>query len=476
MPTLLNVLPALTHLAIELKNQASYPAPAWNKRVNDEILRDIQSNNDDNSDSYNLVFLSLASGFRYGYHTEQIIKRCPRLKYLLASRFAIFDHQKRTTIDFARILELCPSLRYIHWGEDYITSNIEKEWLTLSREKKRIADSENGSDHQEGESCHLRRVEFRDNDEQRYISALKACLQDPSLLEHLRLCGFFDIDLHQVWNSFAKRNSNLLSQPPQLKTLELFHFNIAHRTGNDISFEGFFNYFQHVERLELSFHLSRTSDFGAPSHYMRKVLEAMGHQSHQLRYLSLSVPTNVFMDYNVVFWNKLYIAVCRGNPKLETLQLYNGPMSNAMLLDLCSHPNLHTLNLSGQDLHTQLTKEGWVSFACKLKEQEQGSCSGGRIRSIELSCGYCENVTDEVLEELAGVKSLETLRILFNKTITDAGVYKFASIKNSISKEHKKIELYYCNNVSTDNPHVVLAPPPSIDRSMSFIFELLYDE
>ena len=74
----------------------------------------------------------------------------------------------------------------------------------------------------------------------------------------------------------------------------------------------------------------------------------------------------------------------------------------------------------------------WISFARKLKEQEQNG--GGRIQSMLLSCSsFCHNVTDEVLEELGGVKNLKTLQIEFNVDITDVGINKFASIKRSIS-------------------------------------------
>ena len=201
--------------------------------------------------------------------------------------------------------------------------------------------------------------------------------------------------------------------------------------------------------------------------YMLKVVGAMGHQLHQFRYFYLELDSNICIGNNVVLCDNLSTTLCDGNPKLKLLQLKTVPMSHNMLLDLCSHPNLQTLNLSGGRLHDNLTEEEWVSFSRKLKEQEQGNCSGGSIRSISLNCDYWGNVRDEVLEEFAGIKSLENVRIERNTDITDASVDKFASIKSNISKSYMNIELYDCIEGSADNPHVAFVPSPVLDCTYS---------
>ena len=42
--------------------------------------------------------------------------------------------------------------------------------------------------------------------------------------------------------------------------------------------------------------------------------------------------------------------LCNWNQKLEILRLRNVLISNDMLLDICHHPNLHTLDLGGISL------------------------------------------------------------------------------------------------------------------------------
>ena len=204
----------------------------------------------------------------------------------------------------------------------------------------------------------------------------------------------------------------------------------------------------------MDFFVAPVRNLEEEQYYMRKVVEAIGHQLHQLRYLYLDFACCDTRDTKIFLCDNLFTTLCNSNQKLEILHLNNVSISNDMLLDFCRHPEVHTLNLVGYQLHKHLTKDGLISFARKLKEQEQNGSS--RLKSMLLSCGYSDDVTDEVLEELAGVKSLKTLRIACNKTITDAGVNKFATIKSSSIEIYKKIELYSCRRVSLDNPHVVI--------------------
>ena len=456
LTTLLGLLPALTHLQIKLTYLCSIMPFEDDQSINEEI----RSDNDDNSSNdemYNLVFLSLFSETYINTGIKQIVKRCPRLKYLLASNTVIKEQDELPPVDLATILELCPSIRYVHWGEYTVTKKIEKEWLTLSRRKREYTDNENTSDYEKGAANHLRRVEFCSHIEEGHISALGVCLQQPSLLERLRLFGCNMVNLYRLWNSFIHLNGNLSLQFPELKSLELIRFGVPHQTENNMFFENFFSHFQHIERLKMELNVVHVDNVEQERSSIYKMVEAIVHQLHQIQCLHIELSDRIKLDTKMVLDDKLFTPLCDGIQKLEILHLHNVPISNDVLLHLADHPKLHTLSLSGYGLHNQLSKDPWISYARKCKEQEQSN--NGRIRSILLGqCGY--GVTDEVLEEFAGIKSLETLRIVRSSSITDAGVNKFESIKNSSSKKHKKIELYDCTDVSLDNPNAVFVHPP----------------
>ena len=455
LTTLLGLLPALTHLMIKLTYLGSIMDFEANESMNEESRRNIRSDNDDNSNNdemYNLVFLSLHSEDRRNTHIKQIVKRCPRLKYLLVSSTVLIENAELSYVDFASIHKLCPSIHYVHWGEGTVTENIEKEWLTLSRRERGYTDNENTSNYRNREATYLRRVRFCSEDEEQHLSILKSCLQQPSLLEHLRLSSWCDVCLHHLWNSFTRRICNLLSQFLQLKSLELVNFCIPHQTENNIFFENLFSHFQHIGRLRMKLLVTPLDNVDDERNSISKLFEAIGHQLHHLKHLSIDLLTDNNFNTQMALPSNLFTALCDGNQELEVLHLDNVPISNDMLLDLCYHPKLRTLSFSGYDLHKNLTKDGWISFARKLKEQEE--YSNGRIWSILVSCSACDDVTDEVLEELAGVKSLNYLRVVGNKKITDAGINKFASTNGSSSEEQRIIVVDLCDNVSLDNPHV----------------------
>ena len=141
---LLDSLPALTHLTITLKHGREYAS-------NIEVLRqNVQPNNNDNN--YNLIFLSLNSDIRCCYDVEEIIKRCPRLEYLMVLDRTIYKPHEATAMEFTYFLEQCPSISYIHWGEDIISSKTEKEWLTLSQRKRNIDTEDNSNDYEKKKS------------------------------------------------------------------------------------------------------------------------------------------------------------------------------------------------------------------------------------------------------------------------------------------------------------------------------------
>ena len=454
---LLDLLPALTHLTIKLK-KSNETRSQYDEIINKKIRRDIQSNNDDKDENYNLVFLCLNTEFRRDFHIKQIVKRCPRLKYLLVSKFNIYEYPTALRIEFEHILELCPSIRYIHWGRDIISSEVQMEWLTWSRRGN--TENENKSGYEKREASHLRQVELYCEDVAQHISTLTTCLQEPSLLEHLCLSTLCSVELCDLWNSFTQDNSNLLSWPSRLKSLELDSLCVPYQTENNIFSQDLFVYFQNIERLKMRFHAAPTDSSLEERKYMSKVVEAIGHQLHQLRQLYLDFSYYDECSTKIILCDNFFTTLCNWNQKLETLRLRKVLISNDMLLNLCDHPNLHTLHLADYQLHKHLTKDGWISFAHKLKEQEQnGGMSPGRFQSISLSCAYYDDVTDEVLEEFADVKSLKTLQIECNRDITDEGIIKFASIKRSSTKSYEKIKLSSCIRVSLDNPYVVFTHP-----------------
>ena len=386
---------------------------------------------------------------------------CPRLKYLLVSEHNIFESLISVPISFARILESCPSVRYISWGYNTEARKTEKEWLALSRTRtRRDTNNENNNHYEKGEGNYLRQVEVYSEDRQQHILALKTSLQRPLLLEHLILSTSSHLDLYEIWDSFTQQNNYLLLQPLRLKSLELIGFSVPNQTENLIFFKDVFNYFQCTERLKLDCFLGAVRNLEGARCYIYKVVQAIGCHLHQLRYLyvGFAYGTTDGSKTATTIYDNLFTTLCDRNQKLDVLHLNNVPISSEMLLDLCHHPKLHTLNLSGCCLHKHLTKDALILFARKLQEQGQRSFSG--IQSMLLSCNYCDNVTNEVLEELAGVKSLKALGIEYNSYITDAGINKFASANSSISKKHKRIELYRCRNVSFHNPHVVFVDSP----------------
>ena len=162
---LLGLVPALTHLTFRLY-------PSRNMTINDTntITRDtrphFESNIEDNDVNYNLVFLCLDSRLRNDFRIKQIGRRCPQLTYLLVSDRHTYEYPSDSPIGFTNILELCPSIRYIHWGENNVPIKIENRWRKLSsRPKKNDANNENNNNYGEREANHLRQVEFCSRDE-----------------------------------------------------------------------------------------------------------------------------------------------------------------------------------------------------------------------------------------------------------------------------------------------------------------------
>ena len=458
LTTFLDLLPALTHLTIKLVYPFDEMRLEFDQSFNETTERNNQSGNVSNNNMYNLVFLSLDSYIPWNFRIKHIVKRCPRLTYLLDITTVLYRDPSKRYIEFEEIRQLCPSIRYILWGDEcfHIRRELEKQWLTLSRKKCKFTDIENTNGYEEREAKHLRQVSFCSDDEEQLISVLKVCLQQSSLSEHLRLSGSMCVDLYQLWNTFKQQNSNLLSQQSQLKSLEFDYLYIPHKLKNTMFFENLFNHFRHIERLNMGLHVIRVDNVDEEQNTISKMVEAIGHQLHQLRCLHISLHPSDKLGSTRGLVDNLVTTLCKCNQKLEILHLSDVRISNDMLLDLCHHSKLHTLSLAGGALYEQLTKDGWISFARKLKEQEQNGYNGGKIQTLVLSCLCSNDVTDEVLEEFAGIKILETLRIEYNDNITEGGINKFASIKSSISKNYKKIELRYCSKVSKDNPHAVI--------------------
>ena len=203
-----------------------------------------------------------------------------------------------------------------------------------------------------------------------------------------------------------------------------------------------FNYFQHIEQLKLGFLVDHIRNLEAVRNYIRKVFEGIGHQLHPLQYLYLDFTLCCdSCTIDIYLCDNLPTTLCDRNRNLEVLHLNNVLVSNEMLLNLCYHPKLHTLNLSGRHLHKHLTEDRWISFTRKLKEQQQTNSS--TLQGTSLACTWCNGVTDQVLEELAGVESLKTLRIGCNPYITDKGINEFASANEHTSKSRRVIELYH---------------------------------
>ena len=248
LTALLIVVPALTHLTVKIHHIYRYMGSEYEEPINKANQQNSQTSNDNNN-NYNLVFLSLDTEFNYDFEIQPVLQRCPQLKYLVISNYGV--HMKILPTDFKHVLEICPSIRYIHWGEQIDERNSDNEWLTKSR--RRDANNETNNDREKREVNHLRQVEVYTEDEEQHVSILTTSLQQPSLLEHLHLSAYLNIDLYKVWNSFTQRNINLLSRPSQLKLLELMGYYVPNRIENRVFLEDFFKYFQHIERLKIMF-------------------------------------------------------------------------------------------------------------------------------------------------------------------------------------------------------------------------------
>ena len=66
------------------------------------------------------------------------------------------------------------------------------------------------------------------------------------------------------------------------------------------------------------------------------------------------------------------------------------------------------MNLYGHKLYRRLEKDGMIQSAKKIKRQEDKI----RIHTLQLSCGYCDDITDDAIEVAASVDGLRMLRIV----------------------------------------------------------------
>ena len=97
----------------------------------------------------------------------------------MLSKNSTYEYPIRGAIDFACILDLCSSIRYIHYGYDTKTDMAQNEWFGLS--KRRDTNNENNNDYEKTGACHLRQVEFHNYDTEQHIPILTRCLQRPFL-------------------------------------------------------------------------------------------------------------------------------------------------------------------------------------------------------------------------------------------------------------------------------------------------------
>ena len=135
-----------------------------------------------------------------------------------------------------------------------------------------------------------------------------------------------------MWDSFAQHNDNLLSQPLPLESLELVEFLVPNQTETAKSFQGLFSHFQHIERLVITFSLTPFDNLEEEQVYSRKVVEALGHQLHELQYLYLDVLSSLHIDSRMILFDTLIPTLCNWNQKLEILHLSDVLISNEVLL------------------------------------------------------------------------------------------------------------------------------------------------
>ena len=145
---------------------------------------------------------------------------------------------------------MCPSIRCILWSYGIRSKRIRDRLLTMLRNDTNI---ENKSNYENVEACHLGYDGFYNGNEERHISILIACLQEPPLLEHLG-SPTHTLPIYIMYGIVSENGITiLLPRPPELKSLELMEFHVPNQTQNHPFFENLCNYFQHVDQLEMRF-------------------------------------------------------------------------------------------------------------------------------------------------------------------------------------------------------------------------------
>ncbi|KAI7847950.1 hypothetical protein BDC45DRAFT_575321 [Circinella umbellata] len=471
---LLDVLPNLTHLSVKFNKKCHFSLIHDEPEVYKQRKYVLQQ---DSEEKRNIVYLCLDNTFDFNTRIQPVLRRCPRLEFFLISDF----HKKKFATDLPAhqiqtTLRLCSSIRYILWNVLINAKNFEREWLSLSMKKKIIVSNDISDITKEQKETSFSRKQSNDSKEGGGVFSLQEFVYSGALyqqqlvpiltksrntLQRIHL-SFLDVD--QIQSNMKHLYF------PRLKSLELVGCNeiiMENLEWFDCCF--FQMHQQQLEELKIELDIPlfpAEEEEGDGSGGLDNIVEVISKNLKRIKYLCLSV--TCFRDdiccrtMNLFSYNNL---------GLQHIELSGIPIANQGLLSLTKLPQLQKLTLSGPELYRYLTEDGFIEFAHSLKEQNT-------IQSLQLWCAYTVYVTDIVLEQFARIDSLRILRISGNTIITDAGVNAFGNIVSSNSSDSiratvgnsgkenstvhrrtlyykKKLELYACWSVSSQNPNAV---------------------
>ncbi|KAI9264321.1 hypothetical protein BDA99DRAFT_509007 [Phascolomyces articulosus] len=451
---LLDTLPALTHLTVELVNTTSTSL----------IVESSSNNSTVNSHSSNIVYLCLDSLFKFNVRIHPVLRRCPQLKFLLISNFnKKSDHQQHTLSlpEIQTTLDTCPHLQYISTRQinvEYLAQakKLEKRWIKLSKENIITPSSHSDNNdinhitigtasqgmenrnkaknnivHQVNRG--LCEFEFTGDIQQAHMTSILT--QSQQTLEHLH---FSFVDAEQITHYLLKHEHF-----PQLKSIELTSLYNLTENIKWIYNDMFHLHYRQIEHLYLDLNgIELQNDRNSTLQELLDHLVEAASQMSKLRYLILDFEYDCYVECNNL---DLLVTTTRNNNNndLRFVILINIPISDKELLALGHLPQLRSLQLWGCDTHRQLTEEGFIAFANVLINKKTNS----KIKYMGLHCDDQGKVTDMVLGHLVRIESLKTLRIANNNDITDDGVNLFG--------KKKKLELNACQSVSPDNSNAI---------------------
>ncbi|KAI9250944.1 hypothetical protein BDA99DRAFT_522275 [Phascolomyces articulosus] len=427
--TLLDTLPALIHLSVQFNNTCHDTLSLYDSGNESEIPSDDGSQMNENqkmtrNNNTQLIYLCLDNALDFDIRICNILRRCPQLEYFLL--IAFFDRVIVPEVPpdgIQTALTLCPSLQYIHWDTEPVTSGLERKWMESSIQKRydslvSINDKQN-RDNAVSTSSIKKEKEKESKEDPMAVREIAfsgesaeflelVLTRSQSTLEHLHF-SYMDIDT-QFWYDLMHHY-----EFPNLISLELIDVAM-----DDHRWPEYLCKQEQLERIKIMV-------FSEGVDCLDKILTGLGGLNKHL--LSLSLEDRYDYHHYNSCCSRLD-ELCKAT-HVEQLELIGVPMSNQGVMSLSEFPRLRHLFLDSKRLECKdITKEGMMDLIDKLRQRN-------KIQSLHLA-GFEACVEDVLLEHLARVESLMDIRITSNNNITDTGLDVFR--RQSVGRK-KKIEV-----------------------------------